>query len=79
MGLGSKFFKDEEFARTEKTVCLTETPLEHVWMMCEDIEIAPSRAAYGLTFTKDMGSSKGRQPSDVRRHNTWSRLADPTG
>lgn len=38
---------------TQKVVCFTETPLEHAWMMIEDIEGRSLRfAPYGVVFTK---------------------------
>jgi hypothetical protein len=38
---------------TQKVVCFTETPLEHAWMMIEDIDGRAVRfAPYGIVFTK---------------------------
>ena len=38
---------------TQKVVCFTETPLEHTWMMIEDIQGRSMRfAPYGVVFTK---------------------------
>jgi hypothetical protein len=42
-----------EVEATQQTVCFTETPLEHAWMMCADIEGRGVRFnGYGLAFTK---------------------------
>jgi len=39
-------------AATQNTVSFTETPLEHAWMMCSDIEGRRIRFnGYGLAFT----------------------------
>lgn len=50
-------------AATQVSVCLTEAPLEHAWMMCEAI---PGRAiqfsAYGLAFTKTWARRVGINP-----------------
>lgn len=41
---------------TQNTVCFTETPLEHAWMMVEEIEgRAVKMSPYGLVFTKMFG------------------------
>lgn len=38
---------------TQKVVCFTETPLEHAWMMIEDIDNRNIQfSPYGLVFTK---------------------------
>jgi hypothetical protein len=54
MGMAVDVAKDDPaFAETQKVVCFTETPLEHVWMLCEDIENRTVQLRpYGLAFTK---------------------------
>ena len=48
---------------SQRVVCLTEIPLEHVWMMCEDIENrAHPLAPYGLAFSKAWGREIGANP-----------------
>lgn len=40
--------------RTQRVVCFTETPLEHVWMLIEKIDGRRIRyAPYGLVFSKE--------------------------
>jgi hypothetical protein len=51
------------FFRSQQVVCFTETPLEHAWMMVEDIEgRAVAFGSYGLAFTKTWGRSQGINP-----------------
>src|SRR5262249_7823432 len=51
------------FAETQRVVCFTETPLEHVWMLCRDIEYRMVRLQpYGLAFTKSWGRRNGINP-----------------
>ncbi|MEU7970696.1 hypothetical protein AB0B48_01485 [Micromonospora sp. NPDC049089] len=41
------------YAATQKVVCFTETPLEHTWMMLEDIDKRDVHfQPYGLAVTK---------------------------
>ena len=55
--------KDARIADTQRVVCFSETPLEHVWMMCQPIDgRARSMAAYGLAFTKSWARSQGVNP-----------------
>ncbi|WP_331732479.1 abortive infection system antitoxin AbiGi family protein [Streptomyces sp. NBC_00989] len=55
--------KHEAVADTQRTVCFTETPLEHAWMMCEQI---PNRTmkfnGYGLAFTRTFVRRRGANP-----------------
>jgi hypothetical protein len=52
-----------EVAATQKTVCFTETPLEHAWMMNSQI---PNRQVhfngYGIAFTKTFARRWGGNP-----------------
>jgi hypothetical protein len=42
-----------EVAEAQRIVCFTETPLEHAWMMCADIEGRDNRFnGYGVAFAK---------------------------
>lgn len=48
-----EFEEDSRFQDSQKVVCLSETPLEHAWMMCSEIEGREKGfAPYGLAFTK---------------------------
>jgi hypothetical protein len=48
---------------SQLVVCLTETPLEHVWMMCEDIaDRGHPLAPYGLAFSKPWARAVGANP-----------------
>lgn len=48
---------------SQQVVCFTETPLEHAWMMCAQIETRQiDFSSYGLAFTKTWGRSKGINP-----------------
>lgn len=58
--LAAKF---PEVAATQNTVCFTETPLEHAWTMCVDIEGRSIRFnGYGLAFTKTFARLQGVNP-----------------
>lgn len=75
-GMGKKIAEVDATARvTQKVVCFTETPLEHVWMMCEEIENRPSGfAPYGLAVTKSWARSRGVNPVwyvDITRGHDW--------
>jgi hypothetical protein len=64
-------------AATQNTVSFTETPLEHAWMMCSDIEGRRIRFnGYGLAFTKGFRPPPRRQSRLVPGHNSGPRLAD---
>jgi hypothetical protein len=64
MGAGGSYFQtDPNFADTQRTVCFTETPLEHVWMMCREIEFREvTFQPYGLAFTKTWARRQGVNP-----------------
>lgn len=52
-----------DVADTQRTVCFTETPLEHAWMMCRPIAGRDLRFdGYGLAFTKTFARSRGVNP-----------------
>ncbi|HUK73351.1 MAG TPA: abortive infection system antitoxin AbiGi family protein [Streptosporangiaceae bacterium] len=60
-------------ADTQNTVCFTETPLEHAWMMCADIEgRTHPLSGYGLAFTKSFARIQGVNP-------VWYLDITPTG
>jgi hypothetical protein len=49
--------------QSQLVVCLTETPLEHVWMMCENIaDRGHPLASYGLAFSKPWARAVGANP-----------------
>lgn len=60
-----------EAGSTQKAVCLTETPLEHVWMMLEEIDGRSVQfESFGLAITKTTGRKAGFNPvwySDISR------------
>ncbi|MFF5881100.1 abortive infection system antitoxin AbiGi family protein [Streptomyces californicus] len=65
----------EVIADTQRTVCFTETPLEHAWMMCEKI---PNRtmsfSGYGLAFTRTFARRRGANPVwylDITPGHDW--------
>jgi|ERR1700688_711092 len=44
---------DKAFQESQRAVCFTETPIEHAWMMCAEIEGRANRfGPHGLAFTK---------------------------
>ncbi|GAA4934663.1 hypothetical protein GCM10023224_14070 [Streptomonospora halophila] len=52
-----------EIERTQQVACFTETPLEYVWMMCQDISTRGVQLrGYGLAFTKAYARKKGVNP-----------------
>lgn len=54
--------RDDVF-ESQKVVCFSETPLEHIWMMCEEIENRDVRLQpYGVVFTKTWARRKGVNP-----------------
>lgn len=76
MGLGSRYWPiDVEFERTQMTVCFTETPLEHVWMMSEEIGgRSVQMKPYGVVFTKSWARRKGVNPVmyvDITPGHDW--------
>jgi hypothetical protein len=55
--------RDARLAESQKAVCFSETPLEHAWAMCADIEGRQVELApYGLSITKATGRAKGLNP-----------------
>jgi len=75
-GMGKRLARlDEETKKSQLVVCYTETPLEHVWMMCEDIENRPGRfAPYGLAVTKTWARRHSVNPVwylDMTRGHDW--------
>ncbi|MFE0462776.1 abortive infection system antitoxin AbiGi family protein [Kitasatospora sp. NPDC058965] len=75
-GMADKLAKKyEAVVDTQRTVCFTETPLEHAWMMCEAI---PGRAmsfnGYGLAFTRSFARRMGANPVwyiDITKGHDW--------
>lgn len=67
--------KFPEVAATQKTVCFTETPLEHAWTMCADIQGRSIRFnGYGLAFTKAFARRQGVNPVwylDITPGHDW--------
>src|SRR6266496_367669 len=54
---------DPDLYQSQLVVCLTETPLEHVWMMCENIaDRGHPLAPYGLAFSKPWARDIGANP-----------------
>lgn len=52
-----------DLSKTQQCVCFTETPLEHAWMMCKNINLrAIQFAPYGLAFTKTWARRAGVNP-----------------
>ncbi|MGL5864922.1 MAG: abortive infection system antitoxin AbiGi family protein [Dermatophilaceae bacterium] len=64
-----------DFAATQKAVCFTETPLEHLWMMVEQIDgRAVQFEPYGLAITKTTGRRAGANPvwyTDITPGHGW--------
>lgn len=55
--------KSERIAKTQRVVCFTETPLEHTWMMCQDIDKRGCQfEGYGLAFTKTYAREQAANP-----------------
>jgi hypothetical protein len=51
------------FYESQRVVCFTETPLEHTWMMCTQIDNRQiSFQPYGLAFTKTWARLAGINP-----------------
>ena len=81
--------KFPEVASPQRTVCFTETPLEHAWMMCRPIADRRFRFnGYGLAFTKSFARRQGANPVwylDIsQRGRDWltgpfNRLIDAAG
>jgi hypothetical protein len=51
------------FYKSQQVVSFTETPLQHAWMMCEDIEgRSIGFKPYGIALSKARGRTKGINP-----------------
>lgn len=65
----------EEVADTQRVVCFTETPLEHAWMMCSQIQGRSIRFdGYGIAFTKAWARRRGVNPVwylDITPGHDW--------
>lgn len=63
-GLGKELSeKYPAVAETQRSVCFTETPLEHTWMMCRRIEGREFQfKEHGLAFTKSFARRRGVNP-----------------
>jgi Putative abortive phage resistance protein AbiGi, antitoxin len=68
-----------QVAATQKVVCFTETPLEHAWMMCQQIEGRTVQFdGHGIAFTKTFARRTGANPVwylDITRGHDW--LTEP--
>jgi hypothetical protein len=54
---------DPRLYDSQRVVCLSETPLEHVWMMCEEIaDRGHPLSPYGLAFSKPWARAVGANP-----------------
>jgi Putative abortive phage resistance protein AbiGi, antitoxin len=66
-------------AATQKTVCFTETPLEHAWMMNRPIDGRSIQFdGYGVAFTKTFARQRGANPVwylDITPGHNW--LTEP--
>lgn len=64
-----------DVADSQRTVCFTETPLEHAWMMCQDIDYRQIRFnGYGLAFTRTFARKRGANPVwylDITPGHDW--------
>ncbi|MGA5121263.1 hypothetical protein [Streptomyces pseudogriseolus] len=62
-------------ADSQRTVCFTETPLEHAWMMCEQIPGRTMRFdGYGLASTRTFARRRGADPVwslDITPGHDW--------
>lgn len=48
---------------SQKVACFSETPLEHTWMMIEDIDLrSVQMSSYGVVFTKTMARKQHCNP-----------------
>lgn len=61
--------------RSQRVVCFTETPLEHAWMMCSDIESRTIQFdGFGVGFTKTFARRRGANPVwylDITPGHDW--------
>ena len=62
-------------AATQRAVCFTETPLEHAWMMCQEIDNRQVKFnGYGLAFTRTFARKRGANPVwylDITQGHDW--------
>lgn len=63
-GMGAELAsRHESIAHTQRVVCFTETPLEHVWMQCREVEGRQMKfEPYGLAVTRTWGRINGANP-----------------
>lgn len=77
-GPAASLVKGTRFEDSQRVVCLTETPLEHTWMMCQPIAGRNVQlSSYGLAFTKDWGRRCGVNPIwyiDISPGHDWLTL-----
>ena len=49
--------------RSQRVVCFTETPLEHIWMICRRIQGRKvDMSNYGIVFRRSWGRERGANP-----------------
>jgi hypothetical protein len=64
-----------EIAAMQRTVCFTEVPLEHAWMMCQPIDGRSIQFnGYGLAFTRTFARRRGANPVwylDITPGHDW--------
>jgi hypothetical protein len=60
---------------SQSVVCFTETPLEHAWMMCSDIDTRTVQFnGFGVAFTKAFARRRGANPVwylDITPGHDW--------
>lgn len=63
-GMGTALVQTHpEIASSQRVVCFTETPLEHAWMQCRQIEGRQLQfEPYGVAVTRTWGRLKGANP-----------------
>jgi hypothetical protein len=73
--LKEKASANQAFQASQRCICLTETPLEHTWMMCKDIEgRGATFSPYGLAFSKVWARREGANPVwyvDITPGHDW--------
>jgi hypothetical protein len=61
--------------RSQSVVCFTETPLEHAWMMCSQIDSRTVQFdGFGVAFTKTFARRRGANPVwylDITPGHDW--------
>jgi hypothetical protein len=75
-GMASELSKShQDVYESQRVVCFTETPLEHAWMMCEQIDGRQVKLEpYGIAVTKTWGRRNGVNPVmyiDITRGHDW--------